>query len=56
MPQHVKVTTVMSLLYLKNELVMKSIFCVWLGINKSNKLILSLQVGVIKCSQSHSKQ
>ena len=28
----------------------------WLGINKGNKLIQSFQVGVVRCSQNHSKQ
>ena len=35
---------------------MKLVLCIWLGINRSNKLIHSFQVGVARCSQNDSKQ
>ena len=43
-------------LTLKMSWVMKWVLCLWLGINRSNKLIQSFQVGVVRCSQSDSKQ
>ena len=35
---------------------MKLVFCVWLGINRSNKLTHSFQVGVVRHSQSDLKE
>ena len=36
--------------------VIKLVLCIWLGINRSNKLIHSFQVGLARCSQNDSKQ
>ena len=35
---------------------MKLVFCMWLGINRSNKFIQSLQVDVVRRPQIDSKQ
>ena len=45
-----------SCFILRISWVMKLVFCVWLGINRSNKLTHSFQVGVVRHSQSDLKQ